>query len=118
MSDPENETKRQLATRLFSAYPPEMMLFGLVEAALGKNPTEAEVESLLRRLEEEDIGRELSTVCEDALMATFSEPELLFLAEFFDSEMGRTVVPRLGQFSATATPRVMRLLGRLISGVQ
>lgn len=94
------------------------MLFGLIEAALGKGPTEEETASLMARLEEEEIQRELSSSCEDALMSTFSVPELRFLADFFDSDLGRSVLPRLGQFSATATPRVMRLLGRLISGVQ
>lgn len=118
MSESPSDEKRRQATRFFSAYPPEMMLFGLVEAALGQNPSEAEIAALMARLEEEPVRRELDSACEDALMSTFSDEELRFLADFFDSEMGRSVVPRLGEFSSKATPRVLRLLGRLISGAQ
>lgn len=116
--NPQDEEKKTQAARLFSVYPPEMLVFGLVEAALGASPSEAETTALMNRLEEPAAQQELAAACEDSLMSTFSGEELKFLADFFDSEMGHAVIPRLGQFSATATPRVMRLLGRLILGVQ
>ncbi len=115
---PPNPEGQALAKRLFAAYPPELMLFGLIEAALGNSPTEKEVEGLMTRLEEPAVGQELAAICESALLSTFTTAELKFLVDFYDSDMGRTVLPKMGAFSTTATPGVMRLLGRLMSGLQ
>lgn len=114
----ENEGKRHLASRFLSAYPPELFLFGLVEAALGKNPSKAEMAHLLSRLDEPGNREQLYEVCATALMSSMEEEELLFLADFYDSDMGRRVIPKLANFVSTATPGAMRLLGRMVSGVQ
>jgi len=92
-----------------------MFLFGLVEAALGKNPTPSEVNYLVAKMEEEGVRSELASACEEAIMSTFDEEELAHLVNFFDSEMGRKVLPKLGNFATAATPPVMRILGRIIA---
>jgi hypothetical protein len=118
MTATAEKEKEILAARFFAAYPPEMFLFGLVEAALGARPSPAAVNSLMNKLEQEDIKAELANACTEAILSTFDTEELSHLVEFFDSEAGRRAIPKLGAFSAAATPPVMRILGRMIAGTQ